>query len=333
MICDLHRKGRIMSVQKTNFTFPSASKAGVDIQCFQWKDDTKKSLGIVHITHGLSQNTEMFEEVAMYLAEHGYVCVGLDLLGHGATAGAGLAGITPSDTNTAVWKDIFTLYNLMRDKYPGLPYFMYGHSMGSTITRAFLVKYRDKIDIKACFLSADSSLPSITYLLIPPAYVLGRLISRWPSALEKRRAKFVLKNCGNHPPILLRLLLSWLSFDQQHLFDYINSPYCGINADYRHIVGFVMKGFTTFALADKKGWENKIPDNTVIHHGCGRWDMMGYFGAGPKMLHKKLLAAGKKTELKLYDHAMHEVYAESAVKDQFNADMLKLFNDNNPLCK
>ena len=322
-----------MAVQKTTFTFPSASKAGIDIHCFQWKDDTKDPIGIVHITHGLSENTEMFEEVAVYLAEHGYVCAGMDLLGHGATVGAGCAGITPSDTNTAIWKDIFTLYTLMRDKYPGLPYFSYSHSMGSTIMRAFVVKYRDKIDINACFLSADSSLPSLTFLLIPPAYVLGSLLSRWPSDLEKRRDKFVLKDYGDHPPILIKLLMSWLSFDRQHVLDYINSPYCGVNADYRHVVAFVLKASTTFVLADKRGWAKKIPDNTVMHHGCGQWDLPGFFGFGPKKLHKKMLAAGKKTELKLYAHAMHEVYAESAVKDQFNADMLKLFNDNNPLCK
>ncbi len=321
-----------MAVQKTTFTFPSASKYGVTLHGFQWKDDTQEPVGIVQITHGLSENTEMFEDLAVHLAEHGYVCAGIDFLGHGATAGPGCAAICPPDTNEAIWEDMFHLYMRLRDQYPGLPHFSFSHSMGSLMIRAFLAKYSDRLDIKACFLTGDSALPLETYLLVPAAHVLGRLLMHWPKNLEKRRASFRLTDFGEDPPLLRRLMLFWLSFDKQNIVNYINSPYSGgANADFRYVIGFVLTAFSTFALADKRGWETKIPDGTVLHHGCGQWDIPGFCGLGPKALHKRMKAAGKQTELHLYKKAMHEVHAESGIRDEFHADLLDLFDRNNPL--
>lgn len=318
-----------MAVQKTTFTFRSVSKAGVDLNCFQWKDDCKEPVGIVMITHGLSENVEMFEQQALFLAEHGYVCAGMDFLGHGTTVGEGCVGIAPSDANTAIFEDMFQLYGILKEKYPGLPMYSFSHSMGSMMIRAFLAMYGDRVDIKACFLTGDSVLPEVFRWIIPFAHVLGNWLSPYPKALEKRRAVFVKKDYGNDPPKLRKLMLFWLSFDQQNIINYINSPYSGgANADFRNVFGFAMKAIEMFTLADKKGWAEKIPDNTVIHHGCGQWDIPGFLGLGPRIIHRNLKKAGKKTELHLYFRSMHEVHAESGIREQFHNDMLTLFETN-----
>ncbi|MBQ8470161.1 MAG: alpha/beta hydrolase [Clostridia bacterium] len=321
-----------MAVQKSYFTFPSASKENVTIQCVRWQDPEKAPIGVVQITHGLSENTEMFEDLAIFLAEHGYVCAGMDFLGHGRTVGPGCTGIAPDDTNDAIWKDMFTLYNLLREEFPDLPHFSYSHSMGSVMVRAFLAMYRDSLHINACFLSGDSALPSFLCDLIPGAHVIGKLISRYPKDLIKRQATYVEKNYGDHPPLFRRLLLFWLSFDQQNIKNYINSPYSGgANADFRHVIGFMTKAFSTFALGYEKGWQEKIPDETFLFHGCGHWDFPGLLGFGPKILHKQLKAAGKQTELKLYMTAMHEPHGERHIRDEFHNDVLGAFNSHNPL--
>ncbi|MBQ1596845.1 MAG: alpha/beta fold hydrolase, partial [Clostridia bacterium] len=130
-----------MAVQKTNFTFRSASKAGVTLNCFKYVDETKTPVGVVIITHGLSECIEMFEDQAMFLAENGYICVGMDFLGHGTTNGPGCVGIAPDDTNEAIWKDMFTIYEMVRNEYPDLPVFSFAHSMGAMMVRTFLAMY------------------------------------------------------------------------------------------------------------------------------------------------------------------------------------------------
>lgn len=321
-----------MAVQKTNFTFPSASKAGVTLNCFRYLDDAKDPVGVVMITHGLSENIKMFEDQAVFLAEHGYICAGMDFLGHGTTNGPGCVGIAPDDTNEAIWKDMFTLYHLLKDEYPDLPLFSFSHSMGSMMVRTFLAMYGPELDIKACFFTGDSHLPSFLHKLVPAANLLGRIISRYPKDLEKRRATFELTDYGQNPPLLRRLPLFWLAFDRQDITNYISNPYSGgANADFKHVIGFVLKALSCFAYADRPGWAEKIPDDIVLHHGCGQWDIPGLLGLGPKLIHRDLLAAGKKTELHLYFRAMHEVHAEMGIREEFHRDLLTLFNDNNPL--
>lgn len=320
-----------MAVQKTNFHFLSASKENVTLNCFKYVDETKIPVGVVIITHGLSENIEMFEDQAVFLAENGYICAGMDFLGHGSTNGPGCVGITPDDTNEAIWKDMFTLYRMLKDEYPDLPMFSFSHSMGSMMVRTFLAMYGDQLDFRACFFTGDSHLPSFTHRLVPAANLLGRLLTRYPEDLEKRRASFHLTDYGQHPPFYRRVPLFWLSFTQQNIINYINNPYSGgANADMRHVITFVVKALSCFAYADMPGWAEKIPDRTVLHHGCGQWDVPGLLGLGPKLIHRDLLKAGKKTELHLYKRAMHEVHAEMGIREEFHRDLLKLFNDNNP---
>lgn len=41
-------------------------------------------------------------------------------------------------------EDEHTLKQLVQEKYPDIPYFMYGHSMGSIMARQFIAKYGDE---------------------------------------------------------------------------------------------------------------------------------------------------------------------------------------------
>ena len=42
-------------------------------------------------------------------------------------------------------EDEHTLKEIVCGKYPDLPYFLFGHSMGSFITRDFIAKYGDEL--------------------------------------------------------------------------------------------------------------------------------------------------------------------------------------------
>ena len=42
--------------------------------------------------------------------------------------------------------DIYTLNTMMKQEYPDIPYYLFGHSMGSFITRHYITKYSNTID-------------------------------------------------------------------------------------------------------------------------------------------------------------------------------------------
>ena len=80
------------------------------------------------------------------LMDAGFIVAADDHVGHGATA---IANGTWGDWGDAgphtMMEDEKRFMDIVSEKYPSLPYFMFGHSMGSMITRDFCTKYGDEL--------------------------------------------------------------------------------------------------------------------------------------------------------------------------------------------
>jgi len=98
--------------------------------------------GIVQICHGMIEHMGRYDEFARFLVSQGYIVAGHDHLGHGDSVRSeeerGYFCKNPSQT---LVKDMHQLRRIMQKKYPGLPYFILGHSMGSFLLRQYLTVY------------------------------------------------------------------------------------------------------------------------------------------------------------------------------------------------
>ena len=126
---------------KEEFTF--LSKNGkTQIHAVRWLPDTAEYRAVLQITHGMIEYIDRYDAFASYLASLGFLVVGHDHLGHGASVETekdwGYFADQPSDTVIA---DMNTLRSLTAKEHPGLPYFMLGHSMGSYMLRKYLSIY------------------------------------------------------------------------------------------------------------------------------------------------------------------------------------------------
>ena len=74
-------------VNITSFTFPS-SAGGTVLHGTEWMPDTAPR-GVVQIAHGVAEHIGRYEDFARFLAQKGFVVVGHDHLGHGASLPAG----------------------------------------------------------------------------------------------------------------------------------------------------------------------------------------------------------------------------------------------------
>lgn len=81
-----------------------------------------------------------YDDFAGYLAQHGVYVVGNDHLGHGLSVQRDdLHGyFHKTKGNEYVIGDIHRLRKITRKKYPHVPYFMLGHSMGSFLIRQYI---------------------------------------------------------------------------------------------------------------------------------------------------------------------------------------------------
>lgn len=86
-------------------------------------------LGVVVMVHGIGGHSGLFDGVARHLAPHGWHCFGLDLPGHGHSAGA--RGWIP---RWAALRDpVEALLRHSARRHPSAPCFLLGHSLGATV--------------------------------------------------------------------------------------------------------------------------------------------------------------------------------------------------------
>ena len=88
---------------------------------------------VVQLSHGMVEFIDRYKPLAEYLAAQGILVTGHDHLGHGASirTKADYGYFAQPDGNRAVLDDLHAVTEQTKALYPGVPYFLLGHSMGS----------------------------------------------------------------------------------------------------------------------------------------------------------------------------------------------------------
>ena len=91
---------------------------------------------------------DRYDGFARYMAERGFVVVGNDHLGHGKSVCTDddLGFFKDKNPGEALAKDAHHLTVLIKKMYPGIPYYLAGHSMGSFVTRRYICDYGYELD-------------------------------------------------------------------------------------------------------------------------------------------------------------------------------------------
>ena len=244
------------------FTSPGAAD-GVQLKTLVIAPESPKA--VLQLVHGMAEHKERYIPVMNYLSEAGYACVICDLRGHGETVEKKEdLGWMGKGGMTALVDDVHCVTDWIKAQYPGLPCFLFGHSMGSMIVRSYLKRYdRDINGLIVC------GSPSKN-----PATGLGDFLARCISCLRgpRHRSKFLAKLCtGNNDKKFKDegIKNAWLSTNRANVEAYNNDPLCGfvftVNG-YRNGIFRLMKD-----IYSPEGWNVTKPD-MPIHFIAGADD-------------------------------------------------------------
>ena len=123
-----------MAYSKFSGTYRSANhKNRIHYYIFEPEADIR---AIVQLTHGWRDYIERNEELIQYFTNHGIMVCGCDFIGHGRSSEEEKRGHF-DETNgwSYLVKDVKKLASYIQKEYPGVPYFLYGHGMGSLVAR------------------------------------------------------------------------------------------------------------------------------------------------------------------------------------------------------
>ncbi|MBQ6160523.1 MAG: lysophospholipase [Oscillospiraceae bacterium] len=283
------------------------------IHCCQWVPEGKPR-GILQLVHGIAEYAARYDELAKVFTDHGFVVVGEDHMGHGGSISKDIPqGCFAEGWLTAV-SDTYRLMQMTKEEYPDLPYVIYGHSMGSFMTRTLLYTYPDA-GLKAAVLSGTGWMPK---LVLKSGRAVCRMEGRKgmnETSATVDRLMFGSYNKGYENP---RTPFDWLSRDDAEVDKYIADPLLGFSASiglsYEMLGGMLMN-------EDKKNL-GKMPKDLPVLFVSGDKDPVGSNGKGVTQAYEAFKAAGMKdVTLKLYPGGRHEMHNETN-RAELHADVL-----------
>lgn len=121
--------------------FQWTARDGLQIFAGEWAPQEKRPEGVVCLVHGYAEHSARYSHVAADLTRSGFVCLACDLRGHGKSGGK--RGHTPS--YEALLDDVELLLDNAKERYPELPRFLYGHSMGGNLVLNYSLRRRPEI--------------------------------------------------------------------------------------------------------------------------------------------------------------------------------------------
>src|SRR5512147_2051077 len=112
-------------------------QAGTTFFVQGWEPDEHPPKAFIGLVHGLGEHTGRYIHVGKVMTDSNYALSGFDLRGHGRSGGP--RGHTSS--LDAYMQDIRQFFSLMEQRYPNIPRFLYGHSLGGLLALAYAIQY------------------------------------------------------------------------------------------------------------------------------------------------------------------------------------------------
>ena len=188
--------------------------------------------------------------------------------------------------------------------FPGKPYFLFGHSMGSFLSRTHLIRYPGRLD--GCILCGTGHQS--------PALIAGgkliadreiRRLGRKAFSVKADKLAFGAYNQRFQPT---RTRFDWISANEANVDAYIADPLCGGDTT----LGLFRDMLDGLGVITKQANINKMDKKLPVLFIAGDQDPVGDMGKGvEKAFHCFQKAGLRDVSLKLYHGLRHEILNET----------------------
>lgn len=288
---------------------------GLAFRLWHWRGP-RPPHGVVQILHGLGEHAARYRPMAEILGAAGFAVIAHDQRGHGQSrrndSESGLLG------DQGGWglalDDARRVADAVKARYPQVPHFLMGHSMGSFMTQDLMPT--DAGRFAGIILSGTDGPPGALEAF---GRVLGRierlrLGPRGHSDLIHRLSF----DAFNRPFRPTRTEYDWLSRDLAEVDQFLADTACGYRIPVQTMIDIV-DALPRLTRASRLARIAKTKPILVV---SGDADPVGKMGKGPARLAAIYRRAGlRDITLKLYPDARHELMHETN-REEFVRDLI-----------
>lgn len=283
-------------------TFHITSRDGkTSLACY--RTDCKNPQALLQVSHGMSEYFKRYSAFATFLARRGILVFGHDHLGHGESVSSekDLGFIASSGGADLLVEDVHALSLHMKEEYPNLPLFLFGHSMGSFVAREAVARHHGTYAGAIFCGTAGPGMPTGAGML------LAKLLTLFFGERHRSALLRSITFAGyNKKYRNVETSMDWLTRDSDTVAAYLSDPLCGFTFTLRAYQDL----FTLIEWVSRKEWAERLPKNIPYLVVSGEMDPVGGWGAGAKKVADRLTEAGLNTTFRLHPEMRHEILNE-----------------------
>lgn len=278
--------------------------------------------GIIQLIHGFGEHSRRYLHMITSFIEAGYIVAADDHVGHGKTA---LENDTWGDWGdkgfTTMVEDEKRLHDLVCHMYPDLPYFMFGHSMGSFITRQYIARWGS--DLKGATICGTTGVwPNLddNIALVQKLVDEGKGEDSDPT-LGATFMGWMFARCDEG----VKLGNEWICDDPYVQNDHAADPFDAFTkpTSNRAWLYFLQM------MQDITGpqWAEKVPKELPIYNIAGDQDPVGQYGTGVYQTANWLADSGHDVTTLLYTGFRHEIHNYHELKGIVENGIIDFFDE------
>lgn len=260
---------------------------------------------VLQITHGMTEHMGRYDRFVADLSTQGVAVAGFDLRGHGKNSGDPNVASCGQGGWEASIEDMHLFFELLEQRFPGVPHYMLGFSLGSFLLREYLGKYPD--GIAGAIIAGTGHQPG-WLLSIMMGIVKGQIKKAGYDQTTDlvRQLSFGTYNQKFKPN---RTAADWLCSDEAELDQYLADPLVRKNISaglFYELLGSMKRTASHF---EYDGWDTSLP----ILFISGQNDPVGGCGIGVQTIYTRMKKTGmENVTIRLFENARHDLFHEEA---------------------
>lgn len=257
---------------------------------------------ILQITHGMTEHIGRYETFAREMTALGIAVAGFDLRGHGRNPGdKAIASFGEGGWEASI-VDMKRFYDLLEERFPGIPHYLHGFSLGSFLLREYLSRYPE--DCAGAVILGTGNQPG-WLLSIMMAIVKEQIKKAGFDGYSPlvRQLSFGTYNQKFKPN---RTEKDWLCSDNETIDDFIADPLCREDFSTGLFYQMLSAMKRTGGKEAYDMWSKEKPILLI----CGANDPVGNMGKGAKAVMQAMKQAGLDVTFHLLPGSRHMILGE-----------------------